>query len=36
MSRESYWAEDPSELLQVGAGFTLADVADRRASGIRR
>jgi PPK2 family polyphosphate:nucleotide phosphotransferase len=25
MSRESYWTEDPSELLQVGAGFTLAD-----------
>jgi PPK2 family polyphosphate:nucleotide phosphotransferase len=25
MSRESYWTEDPSELLRVGAGFTLAD-----------
>ena len=25
MSREPYWTEDPSELLQVGAGFTLAD-----------
>jgi PPK2 family polyphosphate:nucleotide phosphotransferase len=24
MSRESYWTEDPSELLRVGAGFTLA------------
>jgi PPK2 family polyphosphate:nucleotide phosphotransferase len=24
MSRESYWAEDPGELLSVGPGFTLA------------
>jgi PPK2 family polyphosphate:nucleotide phosphotransferase len=25
MSRESFWTEDPSELLRVAAGFTLAD-----------
>ena len=24
MSREMYWAEDPSELLRVGPGFKLA------------
>ncbi|MCD2443487.1 polyphosphate kinase 2 family protein [Agromyces sp. SYSU K20354] len=26
MGHESYWASDPSELLRVGDGFTLADV----------
>ena len=34
MSRESYWTEDPSELLRVGAGFKLVDVADRRDPGF--
>ena len=28
-SQESYWTEDPSKLLRVGAGFKLLDVAHR-------
>ena len=36
MSTESYWTEDPSKLLRVESGFKLVDVADRRASRVRR
>jgi PPK2 family polyphosphate:nucleotide phosphotransferase len=34
MSRESFWTEDPSELLRVGEGFRLDDVDTRATPGF--